>query len=302
MQIIANHFVDAVVGEREPTIDLRQSRPMALEGKHGGIRIARLDFETREVDALLFEPRRRSGLQASESKPDGLQGPGELDGSFFARTAGTKLLLPQMAESIQESAGSQNDAGRVDPIAGSGFDAGDSVPNSQQGRSLCLDDREAVLTMEPMLHLLPVEFLVALGSRSLDGGAATPIEQAEMDSVGIPHLADEAPQRIDLPNQVALADAPDGRVARHLGNHFPVDGDQGGIGAHSGRSGRRLATRVSAPNDNDVDREIGHGGECLAFPDAGSQTDPDRKGVLLGTDLQRTQKLFVLARQLKPHR
>ena len=88
---------------------------------------------------------------------------------------------------------------------------------------------------QPMLHLLPVEFLVALGARGLDGRAATPIEQAEMDSVGISHLADEAPEGIDFPHQVALADAPDRRVARHLGNHFRVYGDQGGTGPHSGR-------------------------------------------------------------------
>ena len=30
--------------------------------------------------------------------------------------------------------------------------------------------------------------------------------------------------------------------------------------------------------------------------------DPDRKGGLLGADLQRTQKLLVLTRQLEPHR
>ena len=141
MQVVANHVVDAVVGEGEPTIDLRQSGPLALEREQGGFRIARLDFEPREVDAVLFEPRRRSGLQASEAKTDGLQGTGELHGSFFARTAGTKLLLPQMAEAVQEGAGGQNHAGRVDPIAGSGFDAGDSVANAQQGRGLCLDQR-----------------------------------------------------------------------------------------------------------------------------------------------------------------
>ena len=63
----------------------------------------------------------------AKSKADGLQGAGELHGSFLSRTAGTEFLLSQMAEPVQEGAGGQNDAGCVDPIPGSRFDAGDLV-------------------------------------------------------------------------------------------------------------------------------------------------------------------------------
>ena len=57
-------------------------------------------------------------------------------------------------------------------------------------------------------------------------------------------------------NQVTLADAPDGRVARHLSNHFPVYGHQGGVGPVRAAAYARLATGVAAPDDNDVDGAI----------------------------------------------
>ena len=78
---------------------------------------------------------------------------------------------------------------------------------------------------------------VGLGAGGADGRALAGVQGAEVDAGPVGGRGHDAAQRIDLPGEVALADAADGRVAAHLADGFEVLGEQQGAGAQA-RGGR----------------------------------------------------------------
>jgi hypothetical protein len=78
------------------------------------------------------------------------------------------------------------------------------------------------------------------------------IQGSELDPGTIGGAGHDAPQRINLAHQVALADAANGRVAGHLADGFDVVGEQQGATTHA-RAGRRgLGTGVAAADDDHI--------------------------------------------------
>ena len=65
-----------------------------------------------------------------------------------------------------------------------------------------------------------VELAIGLGARAADGRALGEIEHAELDAGAVDGAAHHAVQRIDLAHQMALAQAADGRIARHLADRL----------------------------------------------------------------------------------
>ena len=67
-----------------------------------------------------------------------------------------------------------------------------------------------------------------------------------------------AAQRIDLLDQMALADAADRRIAGHLAQRLDVVGQQQRARAHPGRCERSLGAGMAAADDDDVEtlREV----------------------------------------------
>jgi len=86
------------------------------------------------------------------------------------------------------------------------------------------------------------------------GRPLAPIQHAELNAGGVGNAADQAIECVDLAHERALTDAANGGIARHFTNSGLFVGQQQRSGAHSRRRGRRLASRVSATNDNDVRR------------------------------------------------
>jgi hypothetical protein len=63
----------------------------------------------------------------------------------------------------------------------------------------------------------------------------------------------EPAKGINFGYQVALADATDRRVARHLRDGSPIEGHQHHRSAHSRRRGGGLAARMTAADNHDID-------------------------------------------------
>ena len=61
------------------------------------------------------------------------------------------------------------------------------------------------------------------------------------------------PERIDLLDEVALADAPDRRIAAHLPERLDVVREQKRAPAHARRGERRLGARMAAADDDHVE-------------------------------------------------
>jgi hypothetical protein len=92
-----------------------------------------------------------------------------------------------------------------------------------------------------------------LRSGRLDGGASTAVEHSELDAGLIYHPAHQTSERVDLANQVSFRDSPDGRVARHLGDHIETECDDGRLRAYSGGGVRGFASGVSRPDHHNVE-------------------------------------------------
>jgi hypothetical protein len=91
-----------------------------------------------------------------------------------------------------------------------------------------------------------------LGTRSANGRAFAGIELAELDPGRVDGLGHLAAESVDLFNEVALADPPDGRVARHLADVVEVQGNHQRPAAQAcGRQGG-FDAGVPGADDNDV--------------------------------------------------
>ena len=76
---------------------------------------------------------------------------------------------------------------------------------------------------------------------------------------GVGNFAHRAAQRVDFANQMALRDAADGGIARHLRDQVQVHRDHRGAQAHASACTRGLATGVAGAHDNDVISRRLHG-------------------------------------------
>ena len=79
-----------------------------------------------------------------------------------------------------------------------------------------LDHVEAVLRRDLPLHRRTVELAIRLRPRPLHCRPARPIEQPELNPRRIRDPAHQPVERIDLAHEMALAEPPDRRIARHL--------------------------------------------------------------------------------------
>ena len=100
--------------------------------------------------------------------------------------------------------------------SGYGHDAAYRLAVDQQVAGLLLEQREVRLVLQDGSDRLPVELAVGLRARGPYCRTLAGIEGAELDAGSIRGARHDAAQRIDLADQVALADAADGRIAAHL--------------------------------------------------------------------------------------
>ena len=65
-----------------------------------------------------------------------------------------------------------------------------------------------------------VKRLVRLGARRPHRRSAAAVEQLELNSGRVDAAAHQSAERIDLPDQMTLRRAADGRIARHVARRF----------------------------------------------------------------------------------
>src|SRR5688572_25332885 len=114
-----------------------------------------------------------------------------------------------MNQSAQESAGGQNNCGAGKPPPIRQYNAVDSIVFESEIENLPLDHFEVWLVGNSLLHCLAIELAVGLCSRAADSRSLPPIEQAKLDAGAVSHTTHEPVQRIDFPNQMALAQTAD---------------------------------------------------------------------------------------------
>src|SRR5690606_35835982 len=133
-------------------------------------------------------------------------------------TAGRDRLIPAMDDATQEGAGRQHYGARRQLAAVQQADTGDPTLGQQDVVDLPLDDGQPRLCRKGRLHGLAVELTVHLRPRAAYGGTLAPVEDAELDAGKVRYPAHQPVQRVDFPDQMALAEPANGRVAAHLAN------------------------------------------------------------------------------------
>ena len=98
-----------------------------------------------------------------------------------------------------------------------------------------------------------VQGAVRLGAGGAHGRALAGVEHPELDARVIRGQTHGAAQRVDLLDQVALADTADGGVAGHLAEGLDVVRQQQGITPHARRGEGRLGARMAAADHDDVE-------------------------------------------------
>ncbi|MGY4432148.1 hypothetical protein ACVWWO_004625 [Bradyrhizobium sp. F1.13.1] len=97
---------------------------------------------------------------------------------------------------------------------------------------LAFDDGKTLGLPDRRLHRGGIELPVGLGARTTHRRALTSIEDAKMDAAGIADPAHQTIERVDLANQMALAEAANGGIAGHRADAGETVRHQSGRRAH----------------------------------------------------------------------
>ena len=170
-----------------------------------------------------------------------------------------------MDAAAQEGAGGQHHGGRAEPDTARSPHAGDPSLFDEQVVSRLLEDAQVVLAFHHAADLLPVQDAVGLGPGRAHGRPLARVQHPELDAGAVGGERHRAAQRIDLADQVTLADAADCRVAGHLTDGVDVVGQQQRAAPHTGRGECRLGAGMAAAYDDDIKEVLAH--ETASFAD-----------------------------------
>src|SRR5262249_42552715 len=105
-------------------------------------------------------------------------------------------------------------------------------------------------------HRHRIELAVGLRARTTHGRPLAPVEHAKLDAALVRDAPHEAVERVDLANQVALAETADRWVARHGADGREPVRHQRGRRAHGGGRRRGLAAGMAAADDDHVEARV----------------------------------------------
>jgi hypothetical protein len=237
------------------------------QGREGfGWHVARLFFKDRIVNALAFEAGRGTCLQPTQLQAQSFEAGGQAENGLFAHSASRHSFLTAMDEAAQEGPRGQDNGPGAETATVQQTHAGNGAIGYFQVINLALDHLEIGLGADRGLHGLAIELPVGLGAGAANGRTLAAVEDAELNARLIRDAAHQAVQSVDFPDEMALAQSADSRIAAHFANGREAVRDQRRGHAQPGRG--RCGFRPSmAPADND-DGIVSHGNFSEA-PDIG---------------------------------
>ncbi len=138
-------------------------------------------------------------------------------------------------------------------------DAGDfTICPGAEVDYLTLDNCQALGGIEFSLHCLPIQDTIRLHSGALNRWPLPTIEQAKLDCRLIGDAPHQTIERIDLSNEMTFPQSAHRRVTRHHPKIVPPECHQCNRRTHTPRCMCRLATRVTATNDDNVKLRMFH--------------------------------------------
>ncbi len=98
-----------------------------------------------------------------------------------------------------------------------------------------------------------IEIAVALRARSLDGRTLRPVENLELNTGAIGRLPHQAPERVNLFDEVSFGEAADRGIARHPPDRLPQHGHHTDAHPAPRTNASGLGAGVPAADDDDIE-------------------------------------------------
>ena len=168
-------------------------------------------------------------------------------------------LEADVNSAAQKGADGQHDGARAKFDAALGDHAHHPIAFDLQIGRFLLEQRQIRLGLEHAADGALVELPVGLRTRGAHRRSLARVQGAKLDAGLIGGERHGAAQGIDLLDQMALADAADGRIAAHLAQRLDVVGEQQGAQAHARSRQRGFgAGMAAADHDHPVFRTETH--------------------------------------------
>jgi hypothetical protein len=115
-----------------------------------------------------------------------------------------------------------------------------------------LEEPQIGLVFQTTTDGLPIKDPIRLRARGPDRWAFARIEDAELDAGLVGRCCHRTAERIDLLDQMSLANAADRWIAGHLTQRFEAMGQQERGRTHTGGGKRSLGTRMPSAHDQHI--------------------------------------------------
>src|SRR6267378_4487304 len=132
-----------------------------------------------------------------------------------------------MRETVQERPGGHDDGIARKRASVAQQYTSNPAPFDSELSYLCLKNSQIRLVLEHLAHADAVLLLVALRAWRPNRRTTAGIQQPKLNAHGVGDLTHDSAERIDLANQMAFGDSPNGRIAGHLRNQVQIHGDHG---------------------------------------------------------------------------
>ena len=243
----------------DAALDLRVLDALGQDRERLGRIVAGLHLAARAQS--MVRPSSRGGVPVfsrPSAKPSPLERRGQADGRRLADPAGRNLLLADMDQPRRNVPVVRTTA-PVDEFAAVGQVRTPATRPSRDDQivGLALDDRQIRRSQRIAACIAArIKLAVGLGARAAHRRTLPAIEHPELDAALVGDPAHQAVQRVDLPDQMALAEPADGRIAGHRADGRKLVGDQGSRRAHARGRGRGFTAGVAAADHDDVEARI----------------------------------------------
>ena len=219
-----------------------------------------MHVELREIDRPRRQPAGRAGLEAVDAKAEGCQCQAHPRRRPLPCPSAGNLRLAGVHHRLQEGACGEDDRPGVIFRIATDANAHDP-PHGTFRRVPFLDDEvidcllpqvEALDLLDNPLHLHLVELLVGLRSGAVHGRPLGSIQHTELDAGSVDGAGHHATEGVDLPHELRLPHAADGRVAAHLADGVAVGREKGCLRSQPGCRAGRLHAGVAGPDHDHV--------------------------------------------------
>ena len=214
--------------------------------------VAPLRLHAGEVDGIPGDPRRCAGLEPVYGERQRTQALGKGVGGWVASTTASVVLQPNMDASAKKRPCRQHDGGGGKRQSHRCQDALDAALADLDVDDRLLEDGKVLLRFQHAAYRVAVKRAVRLGARRAHGGALARIQRAELNPGRIRRQSHRAAHRIDLLDQVTLADAAYRGIAGHLPKGLYALGQQKRGCARPRRRQRGFRPGVAAADNDDI--------------------------------------------------